>query len=367
MDGIGLHVADLAEAQRASGSYTPQIITAPSPAYRQRLMATGVPTTLLARPVRADQVLRQLVGRHLAGGGVDLVHLHGYRATHLYPLLRLLRPARWRVPTLATCHGLLSDSVRRRMRAGAEVQVYGRLNAVITSSGELQLRVTSRHPRLPVRYVPNGVALGPPASPAARRALRARLALPADAPVIASIGRLAKEKRLDLFLAAGEQLIRRHPSVHLLVVGDGPLRSWLEKSAQSRQLRHRVRFTGLIQDVPEICAGLTVMLHCSDTEGTPRAVLHAMAAGVPVVATEVGGLPQMIRSSHDGLLVPPGRADQVAEAAATLLGNQRLRQQIGERARARARAEFSLELMRQRVEQVYDGVLSGARRGPGHD
>jgi glycosyltransferase involved in cell wall biosynthesis len=360
-DGIGLHVADLAHAQQSEGGVDPLVLTAPSREYAQRLATAGV-RVVNARGVRFARALSHYARLDLAEWGVDLVHLHGFRASHLFPALRLVRPRVWGLPAVATCHGFGQGSPRRTVRTWLELRSYAQVRALITSSEEQAARARAVHPGLPVTYVPNGVSLGATDRAAAQRAVRERFGFPPEAEVVAVIGRLAPEKRVDLFVEACARIRHSRPRAHFLVVGAGRERQALERLVRQRRLTSRLRFAGQVDDVPAICAGMTLLLHCADTEGTPRAVLHAMAAGTPVVATAVGGIPQLITDRAEGMLVASGDAEALARRAVSLLADSRERREMGRRARERVESDFTIGLMRHRVEETYRRALmpSGA-------
>jgi len=365
VDGIGLHVLDLARAQRNQGSVDPLIFTSPSDEYRHLLSEAGVPV-VGGRGVRFAPALRRYARLDLAGCGVDLIHIHGFRMSHLLPFLRMLRPDFRRPPIVATCHGLLQGTLRQSARTSLELQSYRWIRLLMTSSVEQALRVSSVLPGLSVRYVPNGVslparkadcAIDRGADPGAESDLRARFGFPADAELVAAIGRLAPEKRVDLFLEACRLIQLERPDAFFLVVGEGRERRALERLACRYGLASRVRFTGMVNDVPELCRRISLLLHCADTEGTPRAVLHAMGAGVPVVARAVGGIPEMIADGAEGMLVPNADPRAMADRAVWLLTDSVERLAMGRRARHRVRADFTIELMCKRVEEAYRHAL----------
>jgi glycosyltransferase involved in cell wall biosynthesis len=360
VDGIGIHVLELARAQLQEGSVQPLLFSVPTEPYQRRLAGAGVPL-VAGRGIRYPVAFADYASLDLRRHGVDLVHLHGYRAVLVVSALRLLGATSWgRLPAVATCHGWVERPLRRRVRNRLERYSYRWLHQLIACSTEQVERLAAARPALPVAYVPNGVPLEsmPRSSPAARSALRARYGIPPDAAVVAAIGRLSPEKRLDVFLEACRLIVRERPGVHFLVVGEGRERRRLEALARRHRLAAQVHFTGIVDDVPAVCAGLTLLLHTSDTEGTPRAVLEAMAAGVPVVATAVGGVPEMIEHRVDGLLVPRGDPALLARQALWLLATPRAREELGERARARVAAEFTVWSMRRRVEELYRAALS---------
>jgi glycosyltransferase involved in cell wall biosynthesis len=354
VDGIGLHVLDLACAQLGHGSVEPILLTSPSPGYRPWLKEFVGPL-VCSRAVRLAPAALFYGKLDLRAMGVDLVHLHGYRAGHLVPVLK----RRWGLPLIATCHLLAKGSRRREARAGMEIRSYRSLEMVIATNSEQRSRITSAIPGLPVHYIPNGVTVPPPGrSPEAERSLRTRFGFPPGSDVVAAVGRLHPQKRPDLFLQACRWISAELPGTRFLVVGDGPERKCLEKLARAVGLAPVIHFAGMVDDVPELCRGISLLLHCADNEGTPRAVLHAMAAGCAVVATSSAGAAELITDRSDGVLVPCGDASGIAKQAVRLLQRPESRRELGQRARLKVESGFSIDLMRRRVEDAYRSVMS---------
>jgi glycosyltransferase involved in cell wall biosynthesis len=175
---------------------------------------------------------------------------------------------------------------------------------------------------------------------------------------VAAVGRLHPQKRPDLFLQACRWISAELPGTRFLVVGDGPERKRLEKLARAVGLAPVIHFAGMVDDVPELCRGISLLLHCADNEGTPRAVLHAMAAGCAVVATGSAGAAELITDRSDGVLVPCGDASGIAKQAVRLLQRPETRWELGQRARLKVESGFSIDLMRRRVEDAYRSVMS---------
>jgi glycosyltransferase involved in cell wall biosynthesis len=166
---------------------------------------------------------------------------------------------------------------------------------------------------------------------------------------------LRAEKAYDLLIAAAARL----PGAHVLIAGFGEERERLEAQIAAEGLEGRVRLLGHRADVPDLVRAFDVAVCCSDFEGMPVSVLEYMEAGLPVVATRVGGLPDLV--GGEGLLVPPRDPDALAAALAELLADPERRRAMGDRARERRRAEFGLDTMIRRIEDVYVELLDGRR------
>lgn len=183
------------------------------------------------------------------------------------------------------------------------------------------------------------------------------LGLAPDTPVVALIGRLVPAKAPGVFLRAVAQAAVQVPALRALIVGDGPLRSEIEAEALRLGLAERVVFMGIRKDVPELLAGLNAVLFSSVREGLSLTMLEAMAARVPVVATAVGGTPELITHGRTGLLVPPGQPEQLAQALVGLLLDPAASAAIQEAARTCVEERFSLASMVEAHEALYEGQL----------
>jgi glycosyltransferase involved in cell wall biosynthesis len=176
-------------------------------------------------------------------------------------------------------------------------------------------------------------------------------------PVIGTVGRFVEPKGYPHLLDAMVRIQAHLPDVKVLLVGDGVLRRPMEEKAEALGLSDAVIFTGIRRDVPEILALLDVFVLPSLWEGLPIALLEAMAAGLPVVATRVGGVPEVVVDGVTGLLVPPRDPEALSEAILTLLQDPDLRQKMGQAGQDRVREYFSVERMVKRTENLYASLL----------
>lgn len=187
---------------------------------------------------------------------------------------------------------------------------------------------------------------------------KARLGLPANALTVGAIGRVVPVKAYPVLLEACKLVFQEVPNAHLLLVGDGPLLDRLVQWALDNAMANRVHFLGSRKDVPEILRGLDVYVLSSESEGMSNTILEAMASGRPVIATAVGGNPELVVDGETGLLVPPNDPPAMAAAITKLLGEPQLRKQMGESGRRRVEEKFSLEVMVRNYAKVYLEVFS---------
>jgi len=203
-------------------------------------------------------------------------------------------------------------------------------------------------------FMPIGVL---PATPAEGRDVRAELGIGVGVPVIGVVGFLRPQKAHDLLLHAVAKIVREWPRLQVLLVGDGPEQLALERLAAELGVQDAVRFLGVRDDVPDVLRALDIAVCCSDYEGTPAAIVEYMDAALPVVATRVGGIPDLIESGVNGLLVPARDAAALAGSIAELLRDPRRAMALGARGRER-RHEFDVDVFINRLEDLYCELLA---------
>ncbi len=210
-----------------------------------------------------------------------------------------------------------------------------------------------------VAVVPNGIdtrAFEP--SPEEQvRELRRGLALDGRWPVVGVVANLIDYKGLQYFFPAWASVVAKHQKAVALLVGDGPLRGSLEAQARALGLGDAVRFLGYRADVPALLGLMDLVVQPSLEEGFSNAILEAMGAGKPVVATAVGGTPEAVIDGLTGLLVPARDAVSLAGAMLDIVGSSAESQRLGEAARRRVRQQFDVDVMVRRYEQLYADAL----------
>lgn len=175
--------------------------------------------------------------------------------------------------------------------------------------------------------------------------------------IVGIVAKLSQIKGHRYLLEAMRLLLESHPDASLMIVGDGPLRSRLEKQTAELGLSDSVRFVGSRDDVASLLKVMSVFVLASTSEGSPNAVLEAMAAGLPVVATEVGGVPEMVSNGRTGVLVPAKDPEAMAAALAGLLDDGERAAAMGRAAREAVEREHDLELVVRRTQDVFESEL----------
>ncbi|MFQ5847666.1 MAG: glycosyltransferase [Candidatus Methylomirabilales bacterium] len=311
----------------------------------------GLPTYLTPLPsirwlgpagVRSVWTLRRLARETRA----VLLHANGSRAMFYAGLAGWLvgRPVVWHV-RVADRDPLL-DRLLVRLA-----------HAVIVNSTAVARRFAWA-PQRKIRCVPNGVDLSRfgPRNPSAR--LRASLGLPAVAPVVASVGRFVAYKGYGQLLEGARLIQMTMPGVHWLLVGDGELRGELEEQCRSLGVEGHVHFTGWREDIPDILALCDLFVLPSLGEHFGRVLIEAMAMARPVVATDAGGVPEIVNDGHTGILVQPGDPSGLASAILWLLEHPKRSKEMGAAGRKRVIEHFSIETHVRGVENVYDTLCT---------
>ena len=361
--GAELLLAELAEVVHEAGvelSVTAlKPLTAPAPA-ADRLRARGlepgaVPVTSMVDP---RDVLR--VRRHLQAARPDLVHTHLVVAD----VLGGLAARSLGLPSVSTLHadfwgGGLADRLRwhvgaqvRRRCPDAVVAVSQSARAAyLASAGDVPGHVTVLHNGIVDHWQPgSGVAV------------RRELGLAPDDLVVTSLSRLRPEKNVEASLEVVRLLRPRFPRLRLVVVGEGPAEAALHRQAEA--LGDAVVLTGHRDDVMAVLDATDVLLHPSHFDAFPTALLEAMAAAVPVVATGTGGMLEIVEDRATGVLVgPPPAAPALAAALAPLLTDRDLRRRLGTAGRQRYEREFTAGAWAVRLRDLYAGVLALRRAG----
>jgi glycosyltransferase involved in cell wall biosynthesis len=255
--------------------------------------------------------------------------------------------------------GRRSAPVERGVRAFFEELVVRFADRIIVNAEALRPRGAAG---ARTEVVPSGVdtdVFRP--RPTLRDDIRARIGVPSGHPVIGTVGRLEARKGTDVLLEAAAHLRKKGlPDLRVVVVGDGPLRDELPALARRLGIADQMHMLGDRSDVADVLAALDVFVLPSRTEGMSNALLEAMATALPVVATAVGGNPEVVAAETTGVLVPPDDSTAMAEAVMRLLAAPDVAARLGVAARAHVEERYGARAMVRRLETVYAAVADGA-------
>jgi glycosyltransferase involved in cell wall biosynthesis len=209
-----------------------------------------------------------------------------------------------------------------------------------------------------ITIIPLGFDLEPFLKPHSQRGeFRRELDLSDEIKLVGIVGRIFPIKNHPLFLQCAARIAAREPAARFVIVGDGVLRRVLEQQAQELSIADRVLFTGWRHDMPRVFADLDVLVVSSDNEGTPVSAIEAMASGCPVVATRVGGLPDIIANYETGILVPPRKAEALAGAVLQVLRDPEKAQEMSRKAKLLAQRRFAMKRLIADMDHLYVELL----------
>lgn len=265
---------------------------------------------------------------------IDVLHAHLSNAHVLAGIIGRITGT----PVLATIHG--------RQLSTLDVEIHrmtGTHLSVVCKHAYFHAMGLGVHPSQ-LHCIANGVDTHRFAPLSGRSAsLRARWHVPPSAPLVGFVGRLSPEKGPEVFLRVARVMQHLAPDVHFAMVGDGPMRAELVRFIEQFELQDRVHLVGLHDDMPQVYAELDVLLSTSHTEAMPFALMEAMACGVPVIGTRVGGVPDLIQQGQTGWLISPGADQEAAQRLNALLASAPERARMGRLARLRCVQGFSGE------------------------
>ena len=325
-------------------------------AWAGELTERGVPVWPIGRAPGFHPSLGRRLAAVAAQHRADVLHCHQYSPFVYSRIAKLFRPT---LKIVFTEHGRLSDATPSLKRRVVN-PVLGRLPATIYAVSEdlRQHMIRSGFPANRVGVVHNGIEPGLQTTTALRAKARQTLGIPGDVFVVGTAARLDPVKELDPLFEATALLKERLGRVRLVVIGDGPERAKLEERARQTRLGGTLEFTGHRPDLRTLLPALDVYANTSVSEGISLTILEAMAASLPVVATTVGGTPEVVLPGETGMLVPPREPARVADAIQLLYQDPARRTSMGRSGRSRVERHFSLDRMVQSYFDAYRSAMN---------
>lgn len=345
--GLERVVSMLSEYQGRERAHVAAILSpadADNHPFVRRLEAAHISVTPIVVGARSYLKEYRSISDIIARFQPGVVHTHGYRED----VIGGLAARAHRLPAVSTVHGFTGGGRRNRLNERIQCFALRRADAVIAVSKPLvDVLARAGIPRRRIFLVPNGYA--PPTSTMTRAAARQSLGIANDAMVVAWVGRLSREKGADVMLDA---LAQSDSSWQLSVIGDGQERERLREQAAKLAIGDRVSWHGGVSNAGAVLTAFDAFVLSSRTEGTPIVLFEAMHASIPIVATRVGGVPDVVTSEH-ALLVPPEEPHRIAESLAELKREPAAATLRSAQARDRVLHAFSAEAWIEAVEDVY--------------
>ncbi|MBX6331097.1 MAG: glycosyltransferase [Gemmatimonadaceae bacterium] len=319
------------------------------------LAASGVKVTCLTMNSRAYIAEWRAIRALCLAERPDIVHTHGYRSD----VIGGLAARRSGVPIVTTVHGFTGGGAKNKLYERVQRLAFRRFDAVVAVSRPLAEELERAGvPPARMHVVPNAFDCAAPRL--SRAEARARLGIAAEARVIGWVGRLSDEKGADVLIDA---LARVDPGVRVSIIGSGRSRAALEARAARLGVAARITWHGTVHEAGQLFAAFDLFVLSSRTEGTPMVLLEAMAAGTPIVATSVGGVPDVV-GPGEARLVPPDDPRALAAAIQERWSDPRAAAERAAAAAARLAREYDIAPWLTRYEQLYHGMRAVRRDLP---
>ncbi len=286
----------------------------------------------------------------------DIVHTHGYFAS----VIGRLAARKAGIPViLAHVHSTYWEYKKRHLMIERKLSRFTHKIICCSKAVENFVKNTEKITDNKTIVIYNGVdeeRFCPLKSPTS---IRAEFGMSEEAAVVGTVSSLTPHKGHEYLIQAASLVLNTLPSAKFIIVGDGPLRKRLEDQAKNLDIHPAVIFTGTRKDIPEILSLMDVFVLPSHTrEGLGIAIIEAMAAERPVVATEIGGIPEVVNDGETGLLVPPGDAEALSKAIIELLRNPKKTKEMGVKGRTRVKEKFTTKKMLSEIEHVYLSLIN---------
>ncbi len=325
----------------------------------RKIECLGIPVTIIHE--HDDAIATATLAAHLRDLRPDVIHNHMYRAEVIGTKAAIaLREAGHRKPwVVSTVH---SSRIRSTDDMDLLVRLTDDIDHLIAVSNSIDRKIVDDGRTAAARsLIYNGVDLERYDHQEPCCTLRDEFAMAPGAMIVGVVGRLEPEKGHPTLIEAWPMVLARVPNAHLVIVGEGSRRETLEEQAAATGVGDRITFTGRRDDVPAVTAALEVAVLPSYREAQGLTILEAMALSRPVVASNVGGIPEMVEHERTGLLVPPHDAPALADAIVRLLQNHQLADTLGRAGHDLVHDCFCVQLMVRAVERLYDEGAAAIR------
>jgi glycosyltransferase involved in cell wall biosynthesis len=315
----------------------------------------GIETVYFNLKNKFDPKCTSEIASFCKANGITIIHSHGYKPSLVCLLLKLF----YKIPYVITCHLWYSNDLSLRIYHLIErISMLFASHVIGVSEKIVDDLKKRRVPKQKIQLVDNGVdALSYSKDKMSNEMdFRKELGLRKDSFIIGSLGRLTEQKDYKTFIQAAAEVLKIGKNIEFIIAGDGPLRSELNSLTEFLEIQKNFHFLGFRNDTARILNLMDIFVLSSLDEGLPMAMLEAMAARRPVVATRVGGIPKVIRDGSNGMLINTGDYGQLKEKLLFLIGNPERRKIFGDLAYDTVINNFSCERMTNRYIEIYKTI-----------
>jgi glycosyltransferase involved in cell wall biosynthesis len=314
----------------------------------------GIETAVFPCRGKFDRKTIAQIRKFIKKNEIGIIHSHGYKS-NLYSFFASLGLS---TNLVATCHNWLGDDSKMKLYASLDRFILRRFNNIIAVSEPVKKRVIdSGVPFRKVGIVQNGISLDRFDPMQRTNNVRSALGISDDRIVIGSVGRLSAEKGHGNLLSISNDIVEKHPKCVFLIVGDGILKQDLQREYDFPF----VIFTGARNDVHELYRCMDIFVLPSLTEGLPMVLLEAMASKLPIIASNVGAIPTVIKNGSSGLLVEPGDTESLKKSLLYLLENPEKAKKLGQKANQTVNENFSSSKMADEYTNIYNKLSIAAQ------
>lgn len=356
--GSDTHVLQLSTQQKENGLLKPIVLFCRNPEYEQKLRSLEIGYISCVSEHKVGKMLKSL-GKVPFINKIKIIHSHQYNANYLtYVLKKKYRKSYGKIPTVMTCHGWIENNFHDRFFTMLDFASYAEADALITVCDKdlKRLQRKAKYRKKVLTNIRNGVTSPKEFNKDDINDFQIKYNLDPSLKTIAYVGRLAPEKRIDGYLNCCKELIDKGHNLNYLVVGSGDEENKLKELSKQLGIADKINFVGFINPVDIVYSVVNLLLLTSDTEGTPRCVLEAMAAGVPVIATNVGGLHEIIDGSN-GYLVDKGDYCSMAHKVDSLIKDDNKLSELSEKSKETIKKYFDIKDMQEKIDKVYQNIL----------
>lgn len=292
----------------------------------------------------------------LKNGSFDLIHTHGYFAD----ILGIISAGLLRIPVISTCHGFIESDRKLALYICLDRFVLGFSDRIVAVSADIQQNLTKSGIRSKrIKVIPNAVEteIGEASCFNNRHSVRERFGFSDTDFVLGYVGRLSQEKGLLYLIEAVSLARKRDCPARLLIIGEGSQEDELQDFARKRGLEDHVVFAGFQSDVVQFFPGMDLFVLPSLTEGTPMALLEAMAHGIPAIASAVGQIPEIINFGKSGILVKPEDSEELSDKIVFLHNNPLMRESLAKAGQQRVKSQFDVKNWARQIENEYLSLI----------
>jgi len=329
----------------------PRAVTLP---LMDKAISLGIPAETVYLKWRFDPLAAFRLKKLLHKYNIAVLHCHGYKAD----VVGFLASRLIKVRLVSTCHGWWPNTPKLKFYNFIDMTVLRFFDAVVAVSPQILSALANRkiYPSK-LDVIQNGIDVTSFSAATYREKIKKDLGIKEGDIVVGSVGRLTGEKGINYLLEAASKIKIKIPNAVFVIVGEGTMKDYLVDYARKLDVSDKVLFAGYREDIDKILSALDIFVMPSLTEGLPLALLEAMAAGKPVIASNVGGIPMIIDNGKTGILVKPKNPDQIERAISSLIGDKRYSDTIAENGRKFVENNFSLAVTAKKYEELYSKLL----------